>query len=165
MQPEKQDLNYKRNPMAKQRRQQPEKREFDHKVIDIARVARVMAGGRRFSFRATVVIGDRKGKVGVGIGKGADTAVAIEKAINSAQKNMIKISIENGTIPVDTSGKFGSARVLLKPAKEGKGLVAGGAVRTVVDFAGVENITAKMLGSNNKLNNAKATIQALLKTL
>lgn len=151
--------------MAKQRRQQPEKREFDHKVIDIARVARVMAGGRRFSFRATVVIGDRKGKVGVGIGKGADTAVAIEKAINSAQKNMIKISIENGTIPVDTSGKFGSARVLLKPAREGKGLVAGGAVRTVVDFAGVENITAKMLGSNNKLNNAKATIQALLKTL
>jgi small subunit ribosomal protein S5 len=112
-----------------------------------------------------VVIGDRKGKVGVGMGKGADTAVAIEKAINSAQKNMINISIENGTIPVDTSGKFGSARVLLKPAKEGKGLVAGGAVRTVVDFAGVENITAKMLGSNNKLNNAKATIQALLKTL
>ncbi len=151
--------------MAKQRRQQPEKREFDHKVIDIARVARVMAGGRRFSFRATVVIGDRKGKVGVGIGKGADTAVAIEKAINSAKKNMIKISIQNGTIPVDTSGKFGSARVLLKPAREGKGLVAGGAVRTVVDFAGIENITAKMLGSNNKLNNAKATIQALLKTL
>ena len=150
--------------MAKQRRVQPEKREYDHKVIDIARVARVMAGGRRFSFRATVVIGDRKGKVGVGIGKGADTAVAIEKAINSAKKNLIILELNNGTIPVDTTAKFGSARVLLKPAKEGKGLVAGGAVRTVVDFAGIKNITAKMLGSNNKLNNAQATIKALLST-
>jgi small subunit ribosomal protein S5 len=149
--------------MAKQQQsRQPEKREYEHKVLDIARVARVMAGGRRFSFRATVVIGDRKGKVGVGIGKGADTAIAIDKAINAAKKKMIQIDISTGTIPVDVEAKFGSAKIILKPAKEGKGIVAGGAVRTVVDYAGIKNITAKMLGGKNKLNNARATVQALL---
>ncbi|MEY3471290.1 MAG: ribosomal protein small subunit ribosomal protein [Candidatus Parcubacteria bacterium] len=150
--------------MAKQQPRQPEKKEYDHKVLDIARVARVMAGGRRFSFRATVVIGDKNGKVGVGIGKGADTAIAIDKAINSAKKKLVKIDVSKDTIPVDASAKFGSAKVLLKPAKEGKGIVAGGAVRTVVDLAGIKNITAKMLGGKNKLNNARATVQALLKT-
>lgn len=152
--------------MSKKQQQsrQPEKREYDHKVLDIARVARVMAGGRRFSFRAAVVIGDRNGKVGVGIGKGTDTAIAIDKAINSAKKKMVKINIETGTVPVDTSAKFGSANVILKPAKEGKGIVAGGAIRTVVDLVGIKNITAKMLGGNNKLNNARATVKALLKT-
>lgn len=152
--------------MAKQQQQsrQPEKREYDHKVLDIARVARVMAGGRRFSFRATVVIGDRKGKVGVGIGKGADTAIAIDKAINAAKKKMVQIDVSSGTIPVDATAKFGSAQIILKPAKEGKGIVAGGAVRTVVDFAGIKNITAKMLGGKNKLNNAQATVKALLMT-
>jgi small subunit ribosomal protein S5 len=152
--------------MAKQQQQsrQPEKREYDHKVLDIARVARVMAGGRRFSFRATVVIGDRKGKVGVGIGKGADTAIAIDKAINAAKKKMVQIDVSTGTIPVDATAKFGSAQIILKPAKEGKGIVAGGAVRTVVDFAGIKNITAKMLGGKNKLNNAQATVKALLMT-
>lgn len=152
--------------MAKQQQspRQPEKREYEHKVLDIARVARVMAGGRRFSFRATVVIGDRKGKVGVGMGKGADTAIAIDKAINAAKKKLIQIDISTGTIPVDVIAKFGSAQIILKPAKEGKGIVAGGAVRTVVDFAGIKNITAKMLGGKNKLNNANATIKALLKT-
>lgn len=152
--------------MAKQQQQsrQPEKREYDHKVLDIARVARVMAGGRRFSFRATVVIGDRKGKVGVGIGKGADTAIAIDKAINAAKKKMVQIDVSTGTILVDATAKFGSAQIILKPAKEGKGIVAGGAVRTVVDFAGIKNITAKMLGGKNKLNNAQATVKALLMT-
>lgn len=152
--------------MAKQQQQsrQPEKREYDHKLLDIARVARVMAGGRRFSFRATVVIGDRKGKVGVGIGKGADTAIAIDKAINAAKKKMVQIDVSSGTIPVDATAKFGSAQIILKPAKEGKGIVAGGAVRTVVDFAGIKNITAKMLGGKNKLNNAQATVKALLMT-
>ena len=139
-----------------------EKKEYDHKVIDIARVARVMSGGRRFSFRATVVIGDRNGKVGVGTGKGADTAIAIDKAINAAKKKMIKVTIVKGTIPVDVVSKFGSAKIILKPAKEGKGIVAGGTIRTVVDFAGIQNITSKMLGSNNKINNAKATIKALI---
>lgn len=148
----------------RQRRQPREKSEFDHKVIDIARVARVMAGGRRFSFRATVIIGDRKGRVGVGVGKSGDTATAINKAINKAKKNLIKVDLSSGTIPVDAQAKFGSAKILIKPAKEGKGLVAGGAVRTVVEYAGIRNITAKILGSNNKLNNAQATIKALVKT-
>jgi small subunit ribosomal protein S5 len=147
-----------------QQSRQPEKREYDHKVLDIARVARVMAGGRRFSFRAAVVIGDRDGKVGVGIGKGADTAIAIDKAINAAKKKLVQIDVSTGTIPVDATAKFGSAQVILKPAKEGKGIVAGGATRTVVDLVGIKNITSKMLGGNNKLNNARATVKALLKT-
>jgi len=152
--------------MSKRQQQsrQPEKREYDHKVLDIARVARVMAGGRRFSFRASVVIGDRNGKVGVGVGKGADTAIAIDKAINAAKKKLVQIDINTGTVPVDATAKFGSAQVILKPAKEGKGIVAGGATRTVVDLVGLKNITAKMLGGNNKINNARATVKALLKT-
>lgn len=152
--------------MSKRQQQsrQPEKREYDHKVLDIARVARVMAGGRRFSFRAAVVIGDRNGKVGVGVGKGADTAIAIDKAINAAKKKLVQIDINTGTVPVDATAKFGSAQVILKPAKEGKGIVAGGATRIVVDLVGIKNITAKMLGGNNKLNNARATVKALLKT-
>ncbi len=152
--------------MSKRQQQsrQPEKREYDHKVLDIARVARVMAGGRRFSFRAAVVIGDRNGKVGVGVGKGADTSIAIDKAINAAKKKLVKIDVNTGTVPVDETAKFGSAKVILKPAKEGKGIVAGGATRIVVDLVGIKNITAKMLGGNNKLNNARATVKALLKT-
>lgn len=150
----------KNNPQSRQ----PEKKEYDHKVLDIARVARVMAGGRRFSFRATVVIGDRKGKVGVGVGKGADTAIAIDKAINAAKKKLVQIDVTTGTVPVDATAKFGSAQVIVKPAKEGKGIVAGGATRTVVDLVGIKNITSKMLGGNNKLNNARATVKALLKT-
>jgi small subunit ribosomal protein S5 len=149
---------------SQQQSRQPEKREYDHKVLDIARVARVMAGGRRFSFRAAVVIGDRNGKVGVGLGKGADTAIAIDKAINSAKKKLVQIDVSTGTIPVDSTAKFGSAQVILKPAKEGKGIVAGGATRTVFDLVGIKNITSKMLGGNNKLNNARATVKALLKT-
>jgi len=152
--------------MSKRQQQsrQPEKREYDHKVLDIARVARVMAGGRRFSFRAAVVIGDRNGKVGAGVGKGADTSIAIDKAINAAKKKLVKIDVNTGTVPVDETAKFGSAKVILKPAKEGKGIVAGGATRIVVDLVGIKNITAKMLGGNNKLNNARATVKALLKT-
>jgi small subunit ribosomal protein S5 len=149
---------------SKQQSRQPEKREYDHKVLDIARVARVMAGGRRFSFRAAVVIGDRNGKVGVGIGKGADTAIAIDKAINAAKKKLVQIDVSTGTVSVDATAKFGSAQVIVKPAKEGKGIVAGGATRTVVDLVGIKNITSKMLGGNNKLNNARATVKALLKT-
>lgn len=148
--------------MAK--RKQSEKSDFDHEVLDIARVSRVMSGGRRFSFRATVVAGDRKGKVGVGVGKGADTAAAINKAFNKAKKSMVSVSVtESGTIPVDVRASFGGADVLFKPAKEGKGIVAGGAVRTVLDYAGVRNISAKMLGSKNKLNNARATVKAFVK--
>ncbi len=139
-------------------------KQYEYRVIDIARVTRVMAGGRRFSFRATVVVGDQQGSVGVGTGKGADTSTAIEKAYNNAIKNLVYVPTSTGTVKMDTEVKFGGARVLVKPAPEGHGIVAGGAVRTVFDLAGIRNVTSKMLGSNNKLNNARATIRALVTT-
>jgi small subunit ribosomal protein S5 len=141
-----------------------EKSDFDQKVLDIRRVTRVVAGGKRFRFRATVVIGDHKGRVGVGIDKGADTSEAIEKATRNARKNLISVPIKNNTIPHDVIGKFSSAVVLLKPASEGKGIVAGGPVRTVVGLSGIINITSKILGTTtNKLNNARAAVEALKK--
>ncbi|PSO43978.1 MAG: 30S ribosomal protein S5 [Parcubacteria group bacterium SW_4_49_11] len=141
-----------------------DRKQYEHRVIDIARVTRVMAGGRRFSFRATVVVGDQQGNVGVGTSKGSDTSAAVEKAYNSAVKNMVFVPTSSGTVDMDTEAKFGGARVLVKPAPEGHGIVAGGAVRTVFDLAGIRNVTSKMLGSNNKLNNAQATIRALVTT-
>lgn len=139
-----------------------EKSEFDQKVLDIRRVTRVVAGGKRFRFRATVVLGDHKGRVGVGVDKGADTSESIEKANRAAKKNLITVPIKNNTIPHEVIGKFSSAVVLLKPAKEGHGIVAGGPVRTVVSLAGIANITSKILGTTtNKLNNARAAIEAL----
>lgn len=138
-----------------------EKPEFEQKLLDLARVTRVVKGGRRFSFRATMVIGDKKGRVGVGVGKGSDVSNAIGKAVNDAKKGMITIDISKGTIPYDMSIKMGSAKVMLKPAKEGRGIVAGGAVRAVVDLAGIKDIVSKSLGTSNKLNVARATIEAL----
>lgn len=141
-----------------------EKSEFDQKVLDIRRVTRVVAGGKRFRFRATVVLGDHKSRVGVGVDKGADTSESIEKAARAAKKNLIVVPIKNGTIPYEVSGKFSSARVILKPASEGRGIVAGGPVRSVVNMAGITNISSKILGTTtNKLNNARATIEALKK--
>ncbi len=136
--------------------------EFSQKIIDIRRVARVVAGGRRFSFSVVVVAGDKKGKVGVGIGKAADTALAIEKAVTSAKKNMIMVRrTKEGSVPHETSAKYSSARVVIMPAP-GRGLVAGSSVRSVLDLAGVTNVTAKLRsGTKNKLNNAKAAILAL----
>lgn len=123
-----------------------------------------MAGGKRFRFRATVVLGDHKGRVGVGVDKGADTSESIEKAARAAKKNLIAVPIKNGTIPHEVIGKFSSASVILKPAGEGRGLVAGGPVRAVVGLAGIINITSKILGTTtNKLNNARAAIEALKK--
>lgn len=141
-----------------------EKSEFDQKTLDIRRVTRVVAGGKRFRFRATVVLGDHKGRVGVGVDKGADTSESIEKAARAAKKNLIVVSIKNGTIPHEVIGKFSSAKVILKPAGEGRGLVAGGPVRVVVGLAGITNIISKILGTTtNKLNNARAAIEALKK--
>ncbi|MDO8742989.1 MAG: 30S ribosomal protein S5 [Candidatus Azambacteria bacterium] len=141
-----------------------EKSEFDQKVLDIRRVTRVVAGGKRFRFRATVILGDHKGRVGVGVDKGADTSEAIEKASRNAKKCLISVPIKNNTIPHEIIGKFSSAVVLLKPAGEGRGIVAGGPVRAVVGLAGIANITSKILGTTtNKLNNARATIEALKK--
>ena len=139
-----------------------EKKEYEQKLLDVARVVRVVAGGRRFRFRAVVAIGNRKGKVGVGAAKGQDVSIAVEKATADAKKRLIEIPLAKGTIPHEVEAKFGSARVLLKPGLEGRGIVAGGAVRVVCDLAGIENISGKVLGkTKNKLNNARATINAL----
>ncbi|MFZ5982207.1 MAG: 30S ribosomal protein S5 [Patescibacteria group bacterium] len=138
-----------------------EKPEYDQKLLDLARVTRVVKGGRRFRFRATLVIGNRKGKVGVGVGKGPDVAEAIRKAYSDGQKNLIIAPIKKNTIAHDVDFKLGSAKVMLKPAQEGRGIVAGGAVRAVVDLAGIKDIVSKSLGSSNKLNVARATIEAL----
>ena len=141
-----------------------EKSEFEQRVLDIRRVTRVVAGGKRFRFRATVILGDHKGRVGVGVDKGADTSEAIEKASRDARKNLILVPIKNNTIPHEVIGKFSSAVVLLKPAGEGKGIVAGGPVRVIVSLAGIINVTSKILGTTtNKLNNARAAIEALKK--
>lgn len=138
-----------------------EKPEYDQKLLDLARVTRVVKGGRRFRFRATLVIGNRKGKVGVGIGKGADVSDAIKKAFDDGKKNMLSVRIHKNTIPHDVYYKQGSAKIILKPAKEGRGIVAGGAVRAVVEFAGIKDIVSKSLGTSNKLNVARATLGAL----
>ncbi|MBU1289897.1 30S ribosomal protein S5 [Patescibacteria group bacterium] len=142
--------------------QNKEQSKYEQKLLDVARVVRVVAGGRRFRFRAVVAIGDRKGNVGVGVSKGQDVAVAVEKAVAGAEKCLINIPLVDGTIPHKTEAKFCSAKVLLKPGIKGKGIVAGGAVRAVCELAGIENVSGKILGkTKNKLNNARATIKAL----
>ncbi|MBI2023109.1 30S ribosomal protein S5 [Candidatus Giovannonibacteria bacterium] len=150
--------------MRPQRQPRP-KSEYDQKLIDLRRVARVVAGGRRFSFRATLVVGNRKGEVGVGLGKASDTAQSIEKAFRAARKEAIMVPLNKfKSIPHEVSAKFGSASIILKPAKAGKGLVAGGASRSVLMLAGVENASAKALSrTKNKVNNARATMDALKK--
>jgi len=140
------------------------KDEFNDKVLDLRRVTRVTAGGKRFRFRATVAIGDEKGKIGIGVAKGADVQQAIAKARSDAKKNVIKIQLNDRTIMHEVEAKFSAARVRLKPAKPGHGLVAGGAARIVLTLAGVKDIAAKSLGrTTNKLTNALATIRALQK--
>ncbi|NTW14064.1 MAG: 30S ribosomal protein S5 [Candidatus Moranbacteria bacterium] len=138
-----------------------EKPEYDQKMLDLARVTRVVKGGRRFRFRATLVIGNRKGRVGVGVGKGGDVSDAIQKAYNDAKKNLVDVTLSNGTIAYDVSAKEGSAKLLLKPAREGRGLIAGGAIRAVADLVGIKDIVSKSLGSSNALNLSRATIKAL----
>lgn len=140
------------------------KPEFEQKMLEIRRVTRVVAGGRRFSFSVTLVAGDRKGRVGVGIGKATDTTLAINKAFNDAKRNMIKIKTnESGSINHEVKAKYNSARVMLMPNKA-RGIVVGSAMRTVVEFAGLADITGRVLsGSKNKLNIARATIKALEK--
>jgi small subunit ribosomal protein S5 len=144
---------------ARPERQKPE---FDQKIISIRRVTRVMGGGRRFSFSVAMVIGDKRGKVGVGIGKAGDTQLAIEKAIRNAKKNMITVTMNKDShIPHDVHVKYASSEVMMMPAK-GRGLVAGSSVRTVLELAGVKDITAKIFSrSKNKLNNARAAVEAL----
>jgi len=137
---------------------------FDSKLLDLARVVRVTGGGKRLRFRAVVIAGDKKGKIGIGIDKGRDVSQAIEKATNKAKKNLLNVVTLEGTISHEVEAKFGPARILLKPQKKGRGLVAGGAVRAICELAGIKNISSKILsGSKNKLNNARATIEALKK--
>lgn len=147
------------------RRQAPRERvrpEYDQKIISIRRVTRVMAGGRRFTFSVAMVIGDKKGKVGVGIGKAGDTQLAIEKAVRDAKKNMITVTMnKDGHIPHDVNVKYASSEIMIQPAP-GRGLVAGSSVRTVLEMGGVKDVTAKIFSrSKNKLNNARAAVEAL----
>ncbi len=138
-----------------------QQKEFEEKVIAIDRVARVVKGGRRFRFRATVVIGDGKGRVGLGVGKGGEVMTSIQKAVSRAKNQMITVPLEGTTIPHDVEVRFAGARVLLKPASPGTGVIAGGAVRNVVEVAGIRDLLSKSLGSTNKVNNAYATMVAL----
>ena len=138
-----------------------EEKIFEEQTIAIDRVARVVKGGRRFRFKALVVVGDKKNRIGVGVSKGQDVQVAIQKATDVAKKNMITIPLENSTIPHEVELKFGGARVLLKPAAPGTGIIAGGVVRTIIGVTGISNLLTKSLCSNNKVNIAYATIEAL----
>jgi len=138
-----------------------EKKEFDERIVHIDRVARVVKGGRRFRFRALVVVGDHKGRVGIGIAKGADVTSAVTKATEVAKKHVSKINIYKETIPHDVEGKVSGARIFIKPASAGTGLIAGGVVRTILEVTGINNVLSKSLGSTNKANTAYATIAAL----
>ena len=138
-----------------------EEKEFDERVVHIDRVARVVKGGRRFRFRALVVIGDHKHRVGIGTAKGADVTAAVSKAVDIAKKNLIEIPVYKGTIPHEAEAKVSGARILIKPASAGTGLIAGGVVRTILEVGGIRDILSKSLGSSNKINTAYATLAAL----
>ena len=138
-----------------------EKPQFKEKIIQIDRVARVVAGGRRFRFRAAVVVGDNRSHVGIGVAKASEISSAISKAASYAKKHTIEVPIRGKTVPYQIEETFGSARVLLKPASPGTGIIAGGAVRAVLEAAGIHDVLSKILGSANKINNIEATFKAL----
>lgn len=134
---------------------------YDHRVVDIRRVVRVMKGGRRFRFRATVLVGDKRGTVGLGVAKGSDVQTAIAKAQEAARKHLTKVPLSRGTIPHEQRRRFRGATVLLKPAPEGSGIIAGGSVRSLAMLAGIHDLSSKLIGSHNRINVLKATLLAL----
>ena len=139
-----------------------EENELDRRLVCVRRVTKVVKGGRNLRFSAFVVVGDHKGKVGIGNGKAAETSVAVEKAFQAAKKNMVDVTIVNDTVPHDVKGHFGASTVLILPAPEGKGIIAGGSSRVVFELAGYKNIVSKSYGARNKLNTVKATLDGLL---
>lgn len=135
--------------------------EFEEVIVDIGRVTKVVKGGRRFRFTALVVVGDKKGRVGFGFGKAKEVPDAMRKAVDDAFKSIVEVKLKGSTIPHDIEVKFNASRILLKPASEGTGVIAGGGARPVVELAGIKNIITKSLGSNNSANVVRATIKAL----
>lgn len=135
--------------------------EFEQALIDLARVTRVTSGGKRMNFRALVVLGNKKNRIGYGIAKGADVTIAINKAVVQANKKMITVKIKDGSIPHNIKEKFKAAIVILRSAKKGRGIIAGGPVRTVLNLAGYQDVVAKIIGSKNKINNVRAVFNAL----
>lgn len=138
-----------------------EEKEFDQRIIEIARVTRVMAGGKRMRFRACVVIGDHKGRMGYGLGKGADVTLAVQKAATRARRDLVVVPIENETIPHELRVKYKAARLMIKPAPKGTGVMAGGAIRLALELSGIGNVVAKVYGSKNKVNNIGALFAAM----
>lgn len=152
---QKTDRNSKKQPSFKK------EKEFREELLAIDRVTRVTSGWRQLRFRAVLVLGDGKGKVGIGTGKSWEVVDAIAKAVNDAKKNMVQVTMDNGTIPYDVKTKYKSAKIMVHPASEGTGIIAGGAMRKVLSVAGYKDILGKRYGSTNLINNARATIQAL----